>query len=151
MTCHAPSTTAAPIVPRRKRRSRSRLLRSRLYSESGEPTSAARMAPSASSAEIRSVVIAAEFMASQRLKAEIEHVLERTQLRAEFAAPDHRGSNEVPPLLRLSLREARRRIHALFRKAYDFLVLSAPLRDDRNHCSGILGIGLVRIEDRAHE
>jgi len=42
-------------------------------------------------------------------------------------------------------------IHALLRLGDDYFVLAAPFDNQRRHCSRVLRIGLVGIENRSHE
>src|SRR5262249_34083101 len=144
-----PSTNATPIAPRItfRRRSRCRLARPYAVSFSSAPG----LTSSGTSAEPSDEVRASIPAASQRLQAQVEYIGKRLKLRAELAALQHGGPNEIPPLLRLSLGQAGRGVQAFLRGRYNLVLLPAPFRDQRCHLRRRARIGLVGVEDRAHE
>src|SRR5262249_47098025 len=144
-----PSTNATPIAPRItfRRRSRCRLARPYAVSFSSAPGLSSPGASVELSDEVRASIPAA----SQRLQAQVEYIGKRLKLRAELAALQHGGPDEIPPLLRLRLGQAGRGVLAPLRGRYNFALLPAPFRDQRRHLGRRARIGLVGVEDRAHE
>ena len=61
------------------------------------------------------------------------------------------GADEVPPFPRLGLGHPRGRVHSFLGSQHDLDVLAAPLGDQRSHRFGERFIGVIRVEDRAHE